>query len=327
MHGHSGDCGHPSLSDRRHGRRAVVLIPWLVGLAAFAARATGPQRPAAATATAEPEERYRLAALGQELFFSTTAWGQQPSRGPEVAGQRLSCASCHSGPGYTDGRTHLIGPVGAQPAARRRTPHLFGLCCTGPYSWDGRNATLQDQLRGAIVSPLEMNAVREPTRRELDALAEFLLTLTPPKAEPGVDFDPAKTTRGEQLFRQLRPVTDPGGEFGPHAKASCATCHEGPRFTDNKPHRIWPTPLGDPADRGEVNRYGHTLGFDTPALMAVRLTAPYFHQGDGMKSGPADPAPARQRLRTVVLPYYNARFQLRFTDAELDDLTEFLLSL
>ena len=55
-----------------------------------------------------------------------------------------------------------------------------------------RNATLQDQVRGAIVSPLEMNAAREPTRRELDALAEFLLTLTPPKAEPGVDFDPAK---------------------------------------------------------------------------------------------------------------------------------------
>jgi cytochrome c peroxidase len=316
------------LNDRRHGRRAVVLIPWLVGLVAFAAGATGPQQPAAATAPAEPEERYRLAALGKELFFSTTAWGQQPSQGPEVAGQRLSCASCHSGPGYTDGQTHLIAPVGAQPLARRQTPHLFGLCCTAPYSWDGRNATLQDQLRGAIVSPLEMNAAREPTRRELDALAEFLLTLTPPNAEPGVDFDPAKATRGEQLFRQLRPVTDPGGEFGPHAKASCATCHEGPRFTDNKPHRIWPAPFGDPADRGEVNRDGHTLGFDTPALTAVRLTAPYFHQGGGgVEAGPADPDAARRGLRTVVLPYYNARFQLRFTDAELDDLTEFLLSL
>jgi hypothetical protein len=74
--------------------------------------------------------------------------------------------------------------------------------------------------------------------------------------------------------------------------------------------------------------HGHTLGFDTPALIAVRLTAPYFHQGGGgVEFGPADPAAARQALRTAVLPYYNARFQLRFTDAELDDLTEFLLSL
>jgi len=60
----------------------------------------------------------------------------------------------------------------------------------------------------------------------------------------------------------------------------------------------------------------------------VRLTAPYFHQdGGGVEFAPADPAAARQALRTVVLPYYDARFQLRFTDAELDDLTEFLLSL
>ena len=307
------------MNERRPGRRAVLLIPLLVGMVASAG--------AAATSAPTTGDRYQLAALGKELFFSTTAWGQQPSRGPEVSGQRLACASCHSGPAYTDGRTHLIAPVGAQPTARRQTPHLFGLADTAPYSWDGRNATLQDQVRGAIVSPLELNAAREPTRRELDALAEFLLTLTPPKAQPGVDFDPTRAARGEQLFRLLRPVTDLGGEFGSHASASCATCHEGPLFTDNKPHRIWPTPFGDPADLGEVNRDGHPIGFDTPALVALRFTAPYFHQGAAGVEGSSGPGAARQALRTVVLPFYNARFQLRFTDAELDDLTEFLLSL
>jgi cytochrome c peroxidase len=307
------------LSDAGRRRRAVLLIPLVLGVVASAG-ALAARRPAAAGPT--------LAGLGKELFFSTTAWAQEPSRGPEVAGQRLSCASCHSGPAYTDGRTHLIGPVGAQPSARRQTPHLFGLCCTAPYSWDGRNSTLQAQVRGAIVSPLEMNAAREPTHRELDALADFVLTLTPPRAVPGVDFDSTRAARGEQLFRQLRPVNDPSGEFGPHANASCATCHEGPLFTDKKPHRIWPTPFGDPADRGAVNPDGHTLGFDTPALVAVRLTAPYFHQGGGgVEVGAAGPADARRVLRTAVLPYYDARFQLRFTDAELDDLTEFLLSL
>src|SRR5205807_8280576 len=106
-------------------------------------------------------------------------------------------------------RNHLLGPVSAQPFARRQTPHLFGLCCTAPFGWEGRFSTLQDQARAAIMSPLEMHAAREPTRQELDALAEFMLTLTPPKAVPGIDYDPAKAARGERLFRQLPPVSDP----------------------------------------------------------------------------------------------------------------------
>ena len=272
-------------------------------------------------------DRSELVALGKELFYSTTAWGQQPSRGADMAGQQLACASCHSGAAYTDGRTHLVAPVGNQPLARRQTPHLFNLAETAPYAWDGRNPTLQAQLRGAIMSPLELNAAREPTAKELDALAAYVLTLTPPRAQPGVDFDPVKAARGEQLFRELRPVTDPGGEFGPHAKAACATCHEGPELTDRKPHRIWPTPVGDPGDLGETNRDGHSIGFDTPSLVALRFTAPYFHQGAGAVDTSTDPAAARRDLRTVVLPFYNARFGLQFTDADLDDLTEFLLSL
>ncbi|MCA1846035.1 MAG: hypothetical protein LC792_23155, partial [Actinobacteria bacterium] len=301
----------------------MAAFAWAMGARRPAAAITAPTRQPLSTA----EEHRHLAAVGKELFFSTTAWGQQPSLGPEVSGQRLACASCHFGPAFTDGRTHLVGAVSAQPAARRTTPHLFGLCCTAPFSWDGRNPTLQAQARGAIMSPLEMHASREPATEELDALGEFLLTLAPPTAQPGIDYDPVKAARGDRLFHELRPITDPGGEFGPNAKASCATCHDGPFFTDNKSHRVFPTPFGDPADRGEVNRDGHTLGFDTPALIAVRLTAPYFHQGGGGLSDSPDTDTARQTLRTVVLPFYNARFQLRFTDAELDDLTEFLLSL
>ena len=86
----------------RHGRRAVLLIPFVLGVAAFA-WANGARRPAAAS-PASPE----LVALGRELFSSTTAWGQRPSQGVQVTGQRLACSSCHVGPGFTDGRTHLV---------------------------------------------------------------------------------------------------------------------------------------------------------------------------------------------------------------------------
>ena len=344
---------------RRSGWSALVLLPWVSAATVFAS-VLGALRPAPAVSAVPdplalvpghgpgsfrsdaagrnevndpsprytPEERRHLAAFGHELFFSTTAWGQRPSQGPEVRGERLSCAACHSGPGLTDGRTHLVGPVGARDVARRQTPHLFALGGTAPFGWDGRNPTLRHQSRGAIVSPLEMHGSREPTRHELDALAEFMLTLTPPPAEPGVDFDPVKAARGEQLFRQTRPVVDPGGEFGPNAKVACATCHTGRVFTDNKPHRIAPTPFGDPADPGQLDRHGRSAGFDTPALMGVRFGSPYFHAGhSGDPTAPTEPVAARQALRTQLLPAYNSRFQFRFTASEIDDLTEFLLSL
>ena len=336
-------------------------------------------------------ERRQLVAEGRELFFSRTAFGQQPSQGPLVYGQVISCATCHDPAlGFTDGLTHLVSPVREREVARRQTPTLLGVAHTAPYGWDGRNPTLQAQARGAIVSPLEMHASREPTRRELDALAEFQGTLTVPAAVPGQEYEPARAARGEVLFRTPRPVTDPSGEFPAGAMVACATCHAGPFFTDGKAHRVaLPTfffgdPLldpgqigpdgniqgfntpsllgarftapffhdgiaGDPAfDPGEVRPDGTVAGFHTPTLLGLRLTAPYFHDGSG--GDPTSPsnffsgglgrhsldrdigghgsAVARRALLDDVLPFYNTvRFNFRFTDEELADLAEFLLSL
>ena len=239
-------------------------------------------------------------------------------------------------------------PVGRQKFARRQTPGLLGVAHTAPYGWDGRNATLQAQARGAIVSPLEMHASREPTKRELDALAEFQATLTEPKAVPGKEYDPTRAARGEVLFRTPRPVTDPTGEFPTGAKVACATCHAGPFFTDNKSH---PGLIltGDPVvDQGEVRPDGTVAGFQTPSLLGRRLTAPFFPNGSGgdptapsnFLSGSLGPhsldgdigshgaAVARRALLDDVLPFYNTvRFNFGFTNQELGDIAEFLLSL
>jgi cytochrome c peroxidase len=294
-------------------------------------------------------ERRQLVQEGKDLFFSRTAWGQRPSQGPLVSGQVISCATCHDPAlGFSDGLTHLVGPVREREVARRQTPSLLGVAHTAPYGWDGRNPTLQAQARGAIVSPLEMHAAREPTRRELDALAEFQGTLTVPAAVPGKEYDPARAARGEALFRTPRPVTDPTGEFPAGAMVACATCHAGPFFTDGKAHRQVAV-SGDPLlDPGEVRPDGTIAGFDTPSLLGLRLTAPYFH--DGSAGDPTTPsnffsgglgrhsldrdigghgsAVARRALLDDVLPFYNTvRFNFRFTDEELADLAEFLLSL
>jgi hypothetical protein len=364
------------VSARRFRRPNLLLtVPMLFGAAAFAAFLSspapatpdalnpvfkavhGPFRPQLPEGdhSHDPSpayteaERQKLLAEGKDLFFSRTVFGQQPSQGPLVYGQLVSCATCHDPAlGFTDGLTHLVGPVRERELARRQSPTLLGVAHTAPYGWDGRNPTLQAQARGAIVSPLEMHSSREPTKRELDALAEFQDTLTVPTAVPGREYDPARAARGALLFRTPRPVTDPTGEFPAGAMVACATCHAGPFFTDGKAHRSVVV-TGDPVlDPGEIAPDGTILGFHTPSLLGLRLTAPYFH--DGSAGDPTAPSNflsgslgrhsldgdigshgagvARRALLDNVLPFYNTvRFNFRFTDEELADLAEFLLSL
>ena len=279
------------------------------------------------------EEKRRMVRRGRDLFFSGTAFNQAPSEGPQVLGQILSCSSCHLGPGFVDGRTHLIGPTDERELALRQTPHLFGMKESAPFGWDGRNENLEEQARGAITSDLEMNG-REPTIEELAAIAAFVESIEPPPAVPGRDFDPELAKFGEQVFKDKRG-TDPSGEFSPNVKVACETCHLGTAFTDNKPHRIaLPFPLtGDPLfDPGQVDEKGKIRGFDTPPLIGLRFTAPYFH--DGLAGDPTAPTnlltgadPARRALRDNLIPFYNARFAFNFTLNEMDALTEFLLSL
>jgi cytochrome c peroxidase len=297
------------------------------------------------------EERKKLVEEGKDLFFSTTAFGQRPSDGPHVSGQVLSCASCHSGPGFADNRAHLVGPVRERELGLRKTPGLFGLTDTAPFGWDARNPTLQHQARGAIVSPLEMKSSREPTKRELDALAEFQKTIVTPPAVPGTDFDPERAKRGEILFRTPRPVRDLSGEFPAGSKIACATCHAGSAFTDRKPHRTVINFLfiGDPLfDPGQIGPDGNIQGFDTPSLLGARFHSPYFHDalagdptmqknllggGFGLSVlegdvGATGSAAARRALLETVLPFYNyLRFGFDFTQEELKDLAEFVLSL
>jgi cytochrome c peroxidase len=283
----------------------------------FAVRAQAAEQPV--------ESGPDLVEQGRRLFESTTAFGQKSSEGPTMYGLKVSCRSCHGGPATTDHRNHVVGPTENRERVARHTPHLFNLAETAPYGWDGRNATLAAQMRGAITSPLEMNG-REPTDEELAALEAFVLTLEAPAATPGTDFDAAKAARGEAVFNDLRG-TDPSGAFPAEVKVGCATCHTGEAKTDNGFHKIL-FPFGEPvADPGR-ERDGAIQGFNTPSLEGLRLTAPYFHEGlagdpTGMRTPPNDP---RNALKLTV-EFYSARFLMSLTEDEQNDLVEYLLSL
>src|SRR4051794_6911365 len=70
----------------------------------FRSTLPGGDQSQAPSPTYSEEERRQLLAEGKDLFFSRTAFGQQPSQGPMVFGQTISCASCHDPAlGFADG--------------------------------------------------------------------------------------------------------------------------------------------------------------------------------------------------------------------------------
>jgi YVTN family beta-propeller protein len=194
---------------------------------------------------------------GKRLFHS--------ARPPMSHDGWISCASCHLD-GAADARTWLGFADGP-----RRTPALWGAADTLPLHWNGDLDELHDVehtvrdvqfgqglIDGSPHPPLGApNAGRSAA---LDALAAYLATLQAPPSPfaPQDEDEAAAVERGERAFRRW----------------GCAVCHPGPLYTDLARHI---SHVGDPAL--ERNQAGPLPRFDTPSLVGVWATAPYFHNG------------------------------------------------
>ena len=122
-----------------------------------------------------------------------------------------------------------------------QTPLLAGrLVGTHPFKWDGTDATLRGSLRSTMQ---RLGGVGLP-KREIDALATYL-ELLPAIRTP--TREATQVARGKQLF-------DAEG---------CRSCHEGPAYTDRERHKFT----------------GTLKQSDTPSLLGVSASAPYFHDG------------------------------------------------
>jgi cytochrome c peroxidase len=129
----------------------------------------GASTPAAASATGTTTTLSLAAQVGQKAFFDQTLSG----------GQNMACSSCHS-PQYAYGPPNSLSvQLGSDPtqAGTRAVPSLRYKDETPPYAdlaanpdgvtlaaagggfmWDGRAATLADQVALPLLNPLEMNA-------------------------------------------------------------------------------------------------------------------------------------------------------------------------
>src|SRR5215469_10995211 len=95
-------------------------------------------------------------ALGKRLFFDTRlsedGW--------------ISCASCHDpNHGFSDPRKLSVGMLGQR--GKRHAPTLLGRGFGESQFWDGRAASLEEQVLQPIVNPDEMGATIESVLQRL----------------------------------------------------------------------------------------------------------------------------------------------------------------
>ena len=277
------------------------------------------------------------AQLGEKLFFEKML----------SADRSLSCASCHiPSHGFADTVAFSRG-VGGR-LGKRNTPSSANVADRPYLFYDGRAASLEDQVRFPIEDHNEMDlpieeAVKRvgadknyaawfrkiygaaPTAKTLQAaIAAFERTIETSKTP----FDrymaddekamSASAIRGRELFMSDR--------------AKCFDCHFSPDFTGDEFRNIG---LYDGVTFNDEGRYGITrdkndLGkFKVPGLRNVAVTGPYMHNG---------------MFRTLreVIEYYNDPYKvvkapinidtalakpLNLTEQEKTDLENFLLAL
>jgi cytochrome c peroxidase len=194
---------------------------------------------------------------------------------------KLACAGCHD-PAH--GFSGTRQPTAAGQLNLRRTPALVNLAWRKTYGWDGRYASLDEQLAAHLAGQLGDAAAAvqvlaaDPTYHAyferagagaspqtlLAALAAYALTRYDgdapwDRAEHGGP-PPADLKAGYQLFT---------------GKAQCAVCHPPPLYTDLGFHRLGLIASHDEG-RGRVDP-AQAGAFATPTLRGAASRTAFFH--------------------------------------------------
>lgn len=180
---------------------------------------------------------------------------------------------------HPDGRTDGLSWTIGRGAFQ--TP-LLGGRLVAPFKWDGQDETLRLSVQRTI-RRLGGRGLRDKEVRDLVA---FLRTLEPPRRPPVVDA--AAVARGRDLFESDR--------------TECKSCHDGDALTDGNSYTL----------AKDVAR------IDTPSLIGLAATAPYFHDGSAAS------------LRAVLLENGSIHGMGTASDLEprqLDDLVAYLETL
>jgi len=246
--------------------------------------------------------------LGDLLFHSPLTLG------PRAQALGISCNTCHP-----NGATHpelSLGSLSDRPgnidlstaffraeaengvADALNIPSLRGCRYTGPYGHDGRLASLSEFVQGVVHQEFDGEPLSPDS---LSALVRYLhdLDFVPNQNldahnELGVSASDS-ARRGQALF--VAPRSGFSGK-------SCANCHPPSSFfRDGAVHRLG---SGKPPSPHAIDG-----GYETPTLLGLAETAPYFH--DGRFAEIAD-----------VVTWFNRSFSLGLRSEDIADLTAYV---
>jgi cytochrome c peroxidase len=169
----------------------------------------------------------------------------------------------------------------------------------GPYGWDGRNASLEAQVKASVAtgamsmreteSPVKVEVIEQRIRDVPDYVAKFNAAL--PGAPITLDTIARAIAAYERTFEPGIAAFDRwiAGDEGAvseaakrgfvlfNTKTTCFACHSGWRFTDDKFHDISTSSSDMGRGRELKDDVMMRYAFKTPTLRSVALRPPYMH--------------------------------------------------
>lgn len=285
------------------------------------------------------------AELGKKLFFD-----------PRLSGSRqIACASCHEPElGWSDGRTVSFGH--GRKELRRNSPTLLNIAFVKDLFWDGRAASLEEQVMEVVSNPDEMHSGMEQVMERFNKIPEYTNEFakvfgTPEVTLPRVaraiaTFERGIVSRPNDFDSFLRGNTNALSDEairGLHlfrTRARCANCHHGPTLSDGRFHNLGLTYYGrklEDLGRYYVTKKPEDVGaFRTPTLRNIARTRPYMHNGlfdlDGVlnmyNAGMPTVRPRPGQENDPLFPKKSRLLQpLGLNQQDLADLKAFLESL
>lgn len=230
--------------------------------------------------------------LGQLLFFD-----------PRLSrDDSISCSTCHDlSRGGADGKSVATGIGGAQGEVN--TLSVFNTAYQLAWFWDGRAATLEEQIDGPIHNPREMGSTWDLLVDKLKGITEYQsqfgtlysdgVTVANIK-DAIVNFEKSLITPNSRFDRYLRGDSSALSAEEKHGyqlfkEYGCIACHQGMNIGGNM-FQIFGVAKNyfenrgniTKADMGRFNVTGREEDrhrFRVPSLRNVALTSPYFHDG------------------------------------------------
>lgn len=252
-------------------------------------------------------------ALGKQLFH-------EPRLSQNNA---VPCAHCHKLElGGTDGMSISFGINGAKGAIN--SPTVFNSGFNFRQFWDGRAATLEEQINGPTHSPIEMASSWKEIIAKLNADPKYprlfatLYTdgITAFNIRDAIaTFERSLYTPNARFDRFLRGETDALSEqehtgYTLFKNYGCVSCHQGVNVGGNM-YQVFGV-MGDYfADRGNITEvdYGRfnvtgrqedKFVFKVPTLRNIALTAPYFHDASATTLKEAVKVMGRYQLGRIL---------------------------